>query len=71
MLQLLVEKHGLIPAQTLMAGDSHMDLNGARQCGMGTAAALYGYESPQALLDCCPDIAIDDEDWTSIRFIRS
>ena len=71
MLQILVEKHGLIPGRTLMAGDSHMDLNGARQCGMATAAALYGYGNPQALLDCDPDIAIDDEDWTCIRFIHS
>lgn len=42
-LSALLERHGLLPAQTVMVGDSPDDAEAAQSCGAVFVAALYGY----------------------------
>lgn len=44
----------------LMVGDRRYDLLAARQCGIDSAAALYGYASPGEIQACAPTYAARD-----------
>ncbi len=67
MLALLMERHGIVPEQGIMVGDSILDMQGAQTVGMATLAVLYGYGAHEALLATQPDFIVEDPDWTSIR----
>ena len=44
-----------------------LDLRGAREAGLFSVAALYGYGKPEALLLERPDRLADDPAWTTLR----
>lgn len=67
MLRLLMDRHGFAPAEGVMCGDSVLDLRGAREAGLFSVAALYGYGKPEALLLERPDRLADDPAWTTLR----
>lgn len=67
MLRLLMDRHGFAPAEGVMCGDSVFDLRGAREAGLLSVAALYGYGNPAALLREGPDCLTDDAAWATLR----
>ena len=68
MLEYLGDKYSLNASSALMIGDSVLDMEGARQAGMCSAAVLYGYGSPQQLRETGPDLLILTESWDDIAY---
>lgn len=63
MLMRLVRQYGINTKLCLMQGDGTGDISAAKECGMFTAAALYGYGSSEMLLAARPDICLPAMDW--------
>lgn len=68
MLARLVRVHRLDPGRSLMQGDGAGDMAAATACGMPSAAALYGYGTPEALLAAGPDVRLPAMDWRTGTF---
>jgi len=49
---------GLPPSQVLAVGDTPFDIQGARDAGAVSAAALWGTADPRALLSASPDVVL-------------
>ncbi len=66
MLRLLMKRHGVLPEDTVMVGDSVYDMQGAREASVATMAALYGYGRREALLETAPDFVVEDVAWQHV-----
>ncbi len=56
----LMARHGIPPAETLMVGDSPVDVATARAAGVACAAVAGGYAEPGALRAAGPDFLLED-----------
>ena len=45
-------------SKILMIGDRLHDIRGARSAGIAAAGVLYGFGSPQEIMDCKPDLIV-------------
>lgn len=63
MIRTLVERHQLDERTTVMIGDTPLDINGGREAGVLTMAALYGYGSRESLLAARPHFLTETPDW--------
>jgi phosphoglycolate phosphatase len=50
----LMDKYRLEPSETLMIGDTHYDIIGARESGINSIAVGYGFGEKESLLSCSP-----------------
>lgn len=61
----LIKEAGVRPEQTLMVGDSKVDVLTARNAGAWTLGCQFGF-GPQNLMDVPPDLVVDSPiDWTA------
>jgi phosphoglycolate phosphatase len=56
--QVLLEEAGAFPEETIIIGDSNIDILTARNAGIYSVGVTYGL-SPHTLLDAPPDVLID------------
>jgi phosphoglycolate phosphatase len=54
----LLEESGVRPAQAVIVGDSHVDIETGRNAGLWTVGVSYGF-APHTLRDAIPDLSID------------
>ena len=54
----LMEEGGVTPEQTVIVGDSHVDVRTGRNAGIWTVGVTYGF-APHTLADAEPDISTD------------
>ena len=54
----LMEETGAQPEQTVMIGDSHVDVQTARNAGAWSLGCTFGF-GPQTLADAPPDVLVD------------
>ena len=54
----LLEETGVLPAETLMIGDSSIDVLTGRNAGMWTCGVTYGF-APHTLEEVTPDVVLD------------
>lgn len=66
MMQLLLERHQLCREETLMVGDTVLDMLGAKEAGIASLAALYGYGDNEKLLASRPDFVAEDPAWLQL-----
>jgi phosphoglycolate phosphatase-like HAD superfamily hydrolase len=50
---------GIAPNETLMVGDSELDVECGKNAGTHTCAVTYGYRAPELLKSAAPDFLID------------
>lgn len=61
----LMEETGVRPEETLMVGDSKVDVLTARNAGAWSLGCQFGF-GPQNLMEVPPDITVDTAlDWTA------
>ncbi len=64
-LRTLMQKAGVTPAQTLMIGDSKVDVQTARNAGAYVLGCQFGF-GPQNLMEVPPDLVVDSPlDWAA------
>lgn len=64
-LRALMEEAGARPEETLMVGDSTVDVLTARNAGAWSLGCQFGF-GPQNLMDAPPDVVVDSAlDWTA------
>jgi phosphoglycolate phosphatase-like HAD superfamily hydrolase/8-oxo-dGTP pyrophosphatase MutT (NUDIX family) len=56
----LIERHGLVPAETAFVGDMTHDVETARHGGLVSIAVLTGYNHPEQLAAVRPDLTVPD-----------
>jgi phosphoglycolate phosphatase len=56
--QTILEETGFTPAETLMIGDSSVDVLTGRNAGLWTCGVMYGF-APHTLEDVAPDVVIE------------
>lgn len=66
MIQLLLERHQLYHEEVLMVGDTVLDMRGAKEAGIASLAALYGYGDNEKLLASRPDFVAEDAAWSQL-----
>jgi phosphoglycolate phosphatase len=54
----LVQENDVLPEQTAIVGDSHVDIETGRNAGLWTVGVSYGF-APHTLKDAEPDINVD------------
>jgi len=54
----LLEESGVLPEETVMVGDSHVDIETGRNAGLWTVGVSYGF-APHTLNDAMPDLSVD------------
>jgi phosphoglycolate phosphatase len=54
----LLEEHGASPEETVIVGDSHVDIETGRNAGLRTIGVMYGF-APQTLHHPAPDVLVD------------
>jgi phosphoglycolate phosphatase len=65
-LRSLMEETGAAPEETLMIGDSKVDVQTARNAGAWSLGCAFGF-GPQNLLETPPDILVDSAaEWTQV-----
>ncbi len=65
-LRQLMEEAGVQPSETLMVGDSKVDVQTAHNAGAWSLGCQFGF-GPQNLLDVPPDVIVDSPfDWTTV-----
>src|SRR5580692_991972 len=63
-LRSLMEETGATPEETVMIGDSKVDVETARNAGAWSVGCAFGF-GPQNILDTLPDVLVDSAaDWT-------
>jgi phosphoglycolate phosphatase len=63
-LRSLMEETGATPDETVMIGDSKVDVETARNAGAWSVGCAFGF-GPQNILDTLPDVLVDSAaDWT-------
>jgi len=67
-LRALMEEAGATPGETLMIGDSNVDVQTARNAGAWSLGCKFGF-GPQNLMEASPDVVVDSAaDWpTALR----
>jgi phosphoglycolate phosphatase len=56
----------ILPSETVMIGDSHVDVETARACGVRSLGCTFGL-SPESLAAAGPDMSVDDAgDWPRV-----
>jgi phosphoglycolate phosphatase len=69
-LRTLMDEAGATPDQTVLIGDSHVDVLTARNAGVWSIGCTFGL-SPESLVDNPPDVLVDSPaDWTAALGIR-
>ena len=64
-LRSLMEETGATPEETVMIGDSQVDVETARNAGAWSIGCQFGF-GPQNLMDTPPDVLVDRAaDWTA------
>ena len=64
-LRTLMEETGATPEETVMIGDSQVDVETARNAGAWSIGCAFGF-GPQTIMDAKPDILVDRaSDWTA------
>jgi phosphoglycolate phosphatase len=64
-LRSLMEETGALPEETVMIGDSQVDVQTARNAGVWSVGCAFGF-GPQNLMETPPDIVVDTPaDWTA------
>jgi len=66
----LMEEHGVRPEQTVIVGDSHVDVRTGRNAGLQTVGVTYGF-APHTLQDEPPDVLVDSPAEIATLFERS
>lgn len=62
-LRALMQEAGALPEETVLIGDSEVDVATARNAGAWVIGCTFGF-SPQGLIDNPPDVLVDSpEDW--------
>jgi phosphoglycolate phosphatase len=62
-LRALMQEAGALPGETVLIGDSEVDVATARNAGTWVIGCTFGF-SPQGLIDNPPDVLVDSpEDW--------
>jgi len=65
-LRTLMSETGVLPEQTVMIGDSHVDVQTARNAGVWSIGCEFGF-GQQTLMETPPDILVDTAaDWTAV-----
>lgn len=65
-LRFLMEEAGVNPEETLMVGDSKVDVQTARNAGTWSLGCQFGF-GPQNLQDAPPDVLVESAlDWTTV-----
>jgi len=59
MLQLVLERFQIAPADALIIGDGDTDIEAGKRAGVITCGVTYGLGSQDAVRAACPDITID------------
>jgi phosphoglycolate phosphatase len=60
-----MDEAGALPTETVLIGDSEVDVSTARNAGAWVIGCTFGL-SPQSLVDNPPDILVDSPaDWTA------
>jgi phosphoglycolate phosphatase len=54
----LLEENGARPEETVIVGDSHVDVETGRNAGLWTVGVSYGF-APQSLGEARPDVVVD------------
>ncbi len=54
----LLEENGVLPEETVIIGDSHVDVETGRNAGLWTVGVSYGF-APHTLSECPPDVLVD------------
>ena len=54
----LLEENGARPEETVIIGDSHVDVETGRNAGLWTVGVSYGF-APHTLSECSPDVLVD------------
>jgi phosphoglycolate phosphatase len=54
----LLEENGVNPEETVIIGDSHVDVETGRNAGLWTVGVSYGF-APHTLSECPPDVLVD------------
>jgi phosphoglycolate phosphatase len=63
-LRSLMEETGARPEETVMIGDSQVDVQTARNAGAWAVGCAFGF-GPQNLMETRPDVVVDDaSEWT-------
>jgi len=63
-LRSLMEETGARPEETVMIGDSQVDVQTARNAGAWSVGCTFGF-GPQTLIDTPPDVLVDSAaEWT-------
>ncbi len=57
---IIMEEHGLNPAETVMIGDMRHDVHAAQAAGIRSIAVLTGYEFPEVIAEARPDVTVAD-----------
>ena len=57
----LLEETGANPAETVIVGDSHVDVETGRNAGLWTVGVTYGF-APHSLREIPPDVLVDTPD---------
>jgi phosphoglycolate phosphatase len=64
-LRTLMDEAGALPEETVMIGDSEVDVETARNAGVWSIGCTFGL-APQSLVDNPPDVLVDaPSDWTA------
>lgn len=64
-LRTIMDEAGVKPAETLMIGDSKVDVQTARNAGVWSLGCQFGF-GPQDLMEVPPDVIVDSaSDWTA------
>ena len=58
-IRLLMEESGASPAETMMVGDSAVDILTARNAGVRACGVSWGFQ-PETFANAAPDVVIDD-----------
>jgi phosphoglycolate phosphatase len=65
-LRAIMNEAGALPHQTLMIGDSKVDVMTARNAGAWSLGCQFGF-GPQNLMEAPPDVVVDSAfDWTTV-----
>jgi len=54
----LLEENGVPPEETVIIGDSHVDVETGRNAGLWTVGVSYGF-APHTLEECPPDVLVE------------
>ena len=54
LIQTLLDRYHMLPIETVMIGDTHFDLIGAKECNIEAIAVGYGFGKKEVLLSYKP-----------------